>query len=48
MMEERLRGKYRLKFFLEYGRAIWGCDKCEQQFSSYRDLRMHKKEIHAY
>ncbi|NOJ30172.1 MAG: hypothetical protein DA328_08415 [Nitrososphaeraceae archaeon] len=26
----------------------WQCDKCEHRFSTYKSLRGHKKEVHAY
>ncbi|HJU59227.1 MAG TPA: hypothetical protein VJ583_05725 [Nitrososphaeraceae archaeon] len=26
----------------------WRCDKCGNRFSTFKKLRKHKKEIHAY
>jgi transcriptional regulator NrdR family protein len=26
----------------------WRCDKCGNRFSTFKKLRKHKKDIHAY
>jgi len=26
----------------------WHCEKCTATFSSYRNLRQHKEEVHSY
>jgi hypothetical protein len=26
----------------------WKCNKCDKLFTSYRDLRQHKKSVHCY
>jgi len=28
--------------------GVWRCDKCFEDFSSYKKLRMHKRDLHSY
>ena len=29
-------------------RNKWGCEKCRESFSNYKNLQNHKKENHSY
>ncbi len=31
-----------------WGKSVWECDKCKQQFPAYGRLRRHKVNSHAY
>ncbi|HEV8406269.1 MAG TPA: hypothetical protein VGQ13_10250 [Nitrososphaera sp.] len=28
--------------------GVWKCDKCPEDFSSYKKLKSHKRNVHSY
>jgi hypothetical protein len=50
-----MKATNKLKYVLNFrssditkGRGNWQCDKCQVIFFSFRELRLHKKDIHSY
>lgn len=51
-MDKSNKMKYVLNFVLpkENGgsKGKWKCDKCQKIFSSWEEVRLHKKDVHCY
>ncbi len=47
---------HKIKYILNFvspneddpGRRKWMCDKCQKIFSTWKEVRLHKRDVHSY